>query len=145
MTHPTPTTPSNHTRAGFSPLLLGVGALLAGTGVAAGAMGAHGLRAMLSDHMLGVFEIAVRYQIYHALALVALAALAPQLPRRNLQITGGFFIAGILLFSGSLYALALTGMRPLGMLTPIGGSCFMVGWLSLLWSAWRSCSTRQQR
>ncbi len=125
------------TTPAFCPLLLGAGALFAGLAVAAGAMGAHGLRALLSDHMLVVYETAVRYQMYHALTLLVLAALAPHLPRCALRWSAGFFVAGILLFSGSLYALALTGTRPLGMLTPIGGSCFLLGWLSLLWAAVR--------
>lgn len=130
-----PTTP----RSPFCPRLLAAGALFAGLGVAAGAMGSHGLRAMLSDHMLGVYEIAVRYQIYHALALLVLAALSPHLPRTTLRWASGLFIAGILLFSGSLYALALTETRPLGMVTPIGGTCFLAGWVVLVWAGLRQC------
>ncbi|MDO4905074.1 MAG: DUF423 domain-containing protein [Lautropia sp.] len=138
---PTPHPDGGHSRAAgdppFCPLLLGAGALFAGLGVVAGAMGAHALRTVLSDHMLIIYETAVRYQMYHALALLVLTALAPRLPRCTVRWSGGFFIAGILLFSGSLYMLSLTGTRPLGMLTPIGGSCFILGWLTLLWSAFR--------
>ncbi|MDO5101510.1 MAG: DUF423 domain-containing protein [Lautropia sp.] len=132
-------------RAPFCPRLLAAGALFAGLGVAAGAMGSHGLRAVLSDHMLGVYEIAVRYQIYHALALLVLAALSPHLPRTALRWAGGLFVAGILLFSGSLYALALTETRPLGMLTPIGGSCFLAGWVMLVWAACRRCCSKTRK
>lgn len=134
---PAGTTPSAPRTDGLA--FLGTGALFAGLGVAAGAFGAHGLRAMLAEPLLLVYETAVRYQIYHALALIALAALAPRLPARRVRITGGLFVAGILLFSGSLYLLALTGERPLGMLTPIGGTCFLAGWVSLAWHAWATC------
>lgn len=136
-----PTTP----RSPFCPRLLAAGALFAGLGVAAGAMGSHGLRAMLSDHMLGVYEIAVRYQIYHALALLVLAALSPHLPRTALKWASGLFIAGILLFSGSLYALALTETRPLGMVTPVGGTCFLAGWIVLVWTGLRQCCVQTPR
>ena len=112
---------------------LGTGALFAALGVAAGAFGAHGLRAMLAEPLLLIYETAVRYQMYHALALVALGALA-----------GSLFTLGILLFSGSLYLLVLTGTRPLGILTPIGGSCFIAGWLWLAISAWRAVRTPEQ-
>ncbi|MDO4681930.1 MAG: DUF423 domain-containing protein [Lautropia sp.] len=140
------TTSSSPTpRSPFCPRLLAAGALFAGLGVAAGAMGSHGLRAVLSDHMLGVYEIAVRYQIYHALALLVLAALSPHLPRAALKWAGGLFIAGILLFSGSLYALAITETRPLGMLTPIGGTCFLAGWIVLVWTALRQCCSQTPR
>lgn len=80
-----------------------------------------------------MFETAVRYQMYHALALVALAALAPQLSAP--QWTGWLFVAGILMFSGSLYLLALTGARLLGAITPIGGVCLLAGWGWLLYQA----------
>ena len=111
---------------------LGTGALFAALGVAAGAFGAHGLRAMLAEPLLLIYETAVRYQMYHALALVALGALAGRLPPRAITV------------SGSLYLLVLTGTRPLGILTPIGGSCFIAGWLWLAVSAWRAVRTPEQ-
>ena len=118
---------------------LGTGALFAALGVTAGAFGAHGLRAMLAEPLLLIYETAVRYQMYHALALVALGALAGRLPPRAITLSGSLFTLGILLFSGSLYLLVLTGTRPLGsILTPIGGSCFIAGWLWLAVSAWRT-------
>jgi len=104
---------------------LGTGALFAALGVAAGAFGAHGLRAILAEPLLLIYETAVRYQMYHALALVALGALAGRLPPRAITVSGSLFTLGILLFSGSLYLLVLTGTRPLGILTPIGGSRFL--------------------
>lgn len=115
----------------------GVGALFAGLGVAAGAFGAHGLRAMLAEPMLVVYETAVRYQMYHALALLVLAVLAVRLPPRTTLLVAGLFTGGIVFFSGSLYLLALTGTRPLGMLTPVGGTLFIAGWAVLAWGALR--------
>ncbi|MDO4636981.1 MAG: DUF423 domain-containing protein [Lautropia sp.] len=113
------------------------GALFAGLGVAAGAIGNHAMRAMLAEPLLLVYETAVRYQIYHALALLAVAALASRLPAGAVRTVSWLFIAGIICFSGSLYLLALTGSRPLGILTPVGGSCFIAGWLWLAWATWR--------
>ncbi|MBD3658074.1 MULTISPECIES: DUF423 domain-containing protein [Marinobacter] len=99
----------------------------------AGAFGAHGLRGMVSGRELEVFQTAVTYQIYHALALVLVAVLVGQLAsRRLLVVAAGFFVAGILLFSGSLYLLVLTGLRGLGPVTPLGGVCFMAGWALLV-------------
>lgn len=112
------------------PLVVGAGlALLA---VMAGAFGAHGLRGIVSDRGLEVFQTAVTYQMYHALALVLVAVLqALGLPRRVLRVSAGFFLAGIVLFSGSLYLLVLTDIRWLGPVTPVGGVCFMVGWATM--------------
>src|SRR5579864_8113295 len=99
-----------------------IGALAGFLGVAAGAFGAHGLRSRLSADMLGVFETAVRYQMYHALALVATAAAIGRLGDARLLVTAGWaFVVGIVLFSGSLYALALSGVSVLGAITPLGG------------------------
>lgn len=108
-----------------------IGALAGVVGVALGAFGAHGLRARLSPEMLAVFETGVRYQMYHALAMIALGALAPTLSARLPTIAGWAFLVGILLFSGSLYVLALTGIRSLGAITPLGGVAFLVGWACL--------------
>jgi uncharacterized membrane protein YgdD (TMEM256/DUF423 family) len=108
---------------------LAAGALLALFAVMAGAFGAHGLRGMVSDRSLEVFQTAVTYQMYHAIALVLIALLsATGLSRRLLGAAAGFFLAGTLLFSGSLYLLVLTDIRWVGPVTPLGGLCFMVGW-----------------
>lgn len=108
-----------------------MGALAGVVGVALGAFGAHGLRGRLAPDMLAVFETGVRYQLYHALALVALGALAPTLAGRLHTIAGWSFAAGIVIFSGSLYVLALTDIRALGAVTPLGGVAFLVGWACL--------------
>lgn len=100
-------------------------------GVGLGAFGAHGLRGRLSPEMLAVFETGVRYQMYHALALLATAALMTRADGRAVVVAGWSFTAGILIFSGSLYALALTGVTILGAVTPIGGVAFLIGWLAL--------------
>lgn len=105
-----------------------LGAVAGFTGVTLGAFGAHALRARLSPEMLAVFETGVRYQMYHALALVATAALMPQMDGRLVAWAGWSFVAGILLFSGSLYVLALTGITVLGAITPLGGVAFLLGW-----------------
>jgi uncharacterized membrane protein YgdD (TMEM256/DUF423 family) len=112
-----------------------VGALAGGLGVALGAFGAHGLRGRLGPDMLAVFETGVRYHMYHALAIVLVAALALRLESRWLPTAGWAFTAGILLFSGSLYALALTGITVLGAITPLGGLAFLVGWGCLILAA----------
>jgi uncharacterized membrane protein YgdD (TMEM256/DUF423 family) len=111
-------------------LLLGsIGGFL---GVALGAFAAHGLRARLSPDMLAVFETGVRYHMYHSLALLAASAVIGHLgPARLLVSAGWLFVAGIALFSGSLYALAMTGVSTLGAITPIGGLAFLGGWACL--------------
>jgi uncharacterized membrane protein YgdD (TMEM256/DUF423 family) len=107
-------------------------AILGFLGVALGAFGAHGLRSRLSPEMLAVFEIGVRYQMYHVFALLAVAAAIGHFgPVRLLTIAGWSFIAGTLIFSGSLYALVLTGTGMLGAITPIGGLGFLIGWACL--------------
>jgi len=109
-----------------------VGSLVGFLGVAAGAFGAHGLRSRLSPEMLAVFETAVRYQMYHVFALLITAAVMGRLgDARLLTLAGWSFITGIVLFSGSLYALALTGISGLGAITPLGGLAFLVGWACL--------------
>ena len=108
-----------------------VGALMGGIGVAIGAFGAHGLRGRLSPEMLAVFETGVRYHMYHALAILLTAAVMPRLDGRAVVVAGWSFMAGILLFSGSLYALALSGVTTLGAITPLGGVAFLIGWISL--------------
>jgi len=109
-----------------------IGAVLGFLGVAFGAFGAHGLRSRLSADMLAVFETAVRYQMYHVFAILIVAAAIGHLGNaRMLVIAGWCFTAGVLLFSGSLYALALTGTGALGAITPFGGLLFLAGWVSL--------------
>ena len=125
-------------RRGFLRLPLLAGAFLALVAVMAGAFGAHGLRNLVSERGLEVFQTAVTYQMYHSIALVLLALLAAQgLSRKLLAWSAGFFLAGILLFSGSLYLLVLTDIRWIGPITPLGGLCFMVGWALLITSGLR--------
>jgi uncharacterized membrane protein YgdD (TMEM256/DUF423 family) len=107
------------------------------TGVALGAFAAHGLKQRLSPEYLEVFHTGVTYQLFHALALLAVALLAAHLPGRLLLWAGGLFAVGILLFSGSLYALTLSGIGRLGIITPFGGLAFLLGWLCLGLAAWR--------
>lgn len=106
-----------------------LGALAGLLAVMAGAFGAHGLRHVVSERGLEVFQTAVSYQMYHALMLVT-ASLMPALgrSRRLLAMACGFWLAGMLLFSGSLYLLVLSGAQWLGPVTPIGGVCFVIGW-----------------
>ncbi|MFI5235947.1 MAG: DUF423 domain-containing protein [Gemmatimonadales bacterium] len=115
-----------------------LGALLAGLAVAAGAFGAHALKDRLSPGDLAIFETAARYQMYHALALLALAGIASRWPGPLLSWAGWLFVAGIALFSGSLYALALSGVRLLGAITPLGGLSFLAGWTCVALAAYRA-------
>lgn len=111
-------------------------AILGFLGVAFGAFGAHALRSRLTPEMLGVFEIGVRYQMYHVFALLAVAAAIGHFGQtRLLLIAGWAFLAGVVIFSGSLYALALTGTTMLGAITPIGGLSFLIGWACLAFFA----------
>jgi uncharacterized membrane protein YgdD (TMEM256/DUF423 family) len=114
-----------------------LGAVLAGVAVAAGAFGAHGLRDRLAPEMLAVFETAVRYQMYHALALLVVAWATTRWPESAAGLAGWLFTAGIAIFSGSLYVLALSGIRWLGAITPLGGVCFLAGWGVLAWTVLR--------
>ena len=112
-----------------------IGALAAFIGVALGAFGAHGLRSRLSADMLAVFETGVRYQMYHALAILIVALAAARLDGWLIRAAGWLFTGGIVLFSGSLYALALSGVTILGAVTPIGGLAFLGGWACLVLAA----------
>jgi uncharacterized membrane protein YgdD (TMEM256/DUF423 family) len=107
------------------------------TGVALGAFAAHGLKNRLSSEYLAVFQTGTHYQLIHALALFGVALLTLHTPGRLLQAAGGLFALGILLFSGSLYLLSLTGISKLGMITPFGGLAFLAGWACLGVVAWR--------
>ncbi|OGB92763.1 MAG: hypothetical protein A3H39_13205 [candidate division NC10 bacterium RIFCSPLOWO2_02_FULL_66_22] len=114
-----------------------IGALLAALGVGAGAFGAHALRARLAPELLTVFETGVRYHLIHALGLLAVAWAATRWPGQATQAAGWLFLAGIVLFSGSLYGLSLSGIRALGAITPLGGVAFIAGWLTLAWAVWQ--------
>lgn len=103
--------------------------------VAAGAFGAHALKSRLAPELLATFEVGVRYHVYHGLALIAVSILAARHGSAAVSFAGFAFVLGTALFSGSLYLLALTGLRWLGAITPIGGVFFLAGWLALAWSA----------
>ena len=115
-----------------------IGAVSAFIGVAAGAFGAHGLKDRLSADMLATFEVGVRYQMYHAFALIAAAWAVSRWPGALATSAGWLFIAGTIVFSGSLYLLSLTGQRWLGAITPLGGLAFLAGWLCLAGACWKS-------
>ena len=124
--------------------IVALGSVLAGLGVVFGAFGAHGLRGRLSPDLLEVFEVAVRYQLYHAIALVlaGLLAMVGAQSRGAVRDDGtgaaaACFALGIAVFCGSLYALAFTGLRWLGAITPLGGLAFIAGWFLLARAAWR--------
>lgn len=126
-----------------------LGALSAALGVAAGAFGAHALRARVEPRLLEVFETAARYQLYHAFALIAVswmltrnsgvaATVSGSLHGTRVALASGWlFVAGTVFFSGSLYAMTFTGIRALGAITPIGGVCFIAGWICLAVAAAR--------
>ncbi len=109
----------------------GLGCLLAGTGVAAGAFGSHALAQSLPEEQLSTFRIAVRYQLVHGLALLAVALAAVHWPGTMLHVAGWCIFAGIVLFSGSIYVLTLSETKWVGFVTPIGGTMLMIGWLML--------------
>jgi uncharacterized membrane protein YgdD (TMEM256/DUF423 family) len=114
-----------------------VGCICAGLGVAAGAFGAHMLKGMLDQPMLAVYDTATRYQMYHAFGMV-LSGFAVRIGRdAGAAKAGWMFLAGMLLFSGSLYGVSLLGVRWLGAVTPVGGALFILGWAILAWRAWR--------
>jgi uncharacterized membrane protein YgdD (TMEM256/DUF423 family) len=110
-----------------------LGSIAGALAVAVGAFGAHALRGRVGEEMLNTFEIGARYQMYHALALLAVAWVSSRWPGPAVSTAGWLFVAGIVLFSGSLYLLALTGQRWLGAVTPLGGLCFLGGWILLAW------------
>jgi len=121
----------------FDRVFFSVGAVFGALGVVAGAFGAHGLKAWVSPELLAVFETGVRYHLIHALALLAVAWASTRWASAAIRAAGWLFVAGILVFSGSLYVLTLTGIRALGAITPFGGVAFIAGWLLLAWGAWR--------
>ena len=114
------------------------GAVLSGLGVLVGAFGAHGLRDRVTADMLAVFETGVRYHLIHGLAVLAVAWAASRWPSAWIGAAGWLFAAGIVVFSGSLYILAISGVRWWGAVTPIGGVCFLAGWAALAVGALRA-------
>jgi uncharacterized membrane protein YgdD (TMEM256/DUF423 family) len=110
-------------------LFLLIGSVSGALAVMLGAFGAHGLKEKLSEKMLANYMTGVEYHFYHTFALLAVGILALHLPSRQLTAGGWAFLTGIMLFSGSLYAMALTGVTKLGMITPLGGLAFIVGWV----------------
>lgn len=111
------------------------GSISAFLAVALGAFAAHGLKSKLPPEMLEIFEVAVRYQMYHALAQIAVAWALGRWPGGAVTAAGWLFLAGTVIFSGSLYLLSVTGLRWLGAIAPIGGLAFLLGWLLLSWGA----------
>ena len=118
-------------------LFLALGSVSALIGVALGAFAAHGLKERLAPELLATFEVGVRYQMYHAFALIAVAWACTRWPGALVTASGWLFVAGTLLFSGSLYALCISGEKWLGAVTPAGGLALLAGWLCLAWGAWQ--------
>jgi len=120
-------------------LFVSLGALAAALGVVLGAFGAHALKARLPAEMLAVWQTAVQYHLWHALGLIGVGLLVQHLPASGpVRLAGWLMLAGIVLFSGSLYVLALSGARWLGAITPFGGACFIIGWLALAYAVVRT-------
>ena len=118
-----------------------IGSVSAFIAVALGAFAVHGLKNRLSQEMVNIFDVGVRYHFYHALALLAVAWAYSRWPRAEVAAAGWLFLAGTVIFSGSLYLLSLTGVRWLGAITPIGGVAFLLGWLGLIWGVWKGAPT----
>lgn len=116
-------------------IFFALGALSAFIGVAAGAFGAHGLNGRISAEMLSIFEVGVRYQMYHAFGLIAASWAQQKWPSAIITAGGWLFLAGTILFSGTLYLLSISGARWLGAITPLGGLAFLAGWGCLMWGA----------
>lgn len=120
-------------------LFLIVGAIAMALAVALGAFGAHGLKNMLTEEMLDIFETGVRYHFYHAIGLLLISFVIQFMPSSSLlHWSGWLMVAGILIFSGSLYLLSILGIRWLGAITPIGGVCFIISWILLAVAAWQN-------
>lgn len=115
----------------MSNVFIGLGALSAFISVAAGAFGAHALKQVLDTDMLAVYHTAVDYQFFHSIGLIIIGALQKISPRNRLTLAAWIMLAGIIIFSGSLYVLSTTGIKWLGMITPVGGVCFLAAWLIL--------------
>jgi uncharacterized membrane protein YgdD (TMEM256/DUF423 family) len=119
-------------------IFFALGSISAFLAVGLGAFGAHGLKGRLTPELLATFEVGVRYQMYHALALLAVAWACTKWPGPFTTAAGWLFIAGTVIFSGSLYGLSLTGVRWLGAVTPLGGLALLAGWGCLAWAALKS-------
>jgi uncharacterized membrane protein YgdD (TMEM256/DUF423 family) len=119
-------------------LFFALGSLSAFLGVALGAFAAHGLKSRLPADLFAIFEVGVRYHMFHALALLGVSWAASRWSSSAIHAAGWLMVAGTVLFSGSLYALALTGVRKLGAITPLGGVAWLVAWALLAWAAWRA-------
>ncbi len=115
-----------------------IGSALAALAVAIGAFGAHGLKSRVSADDLVIFETGVRYQIYHSLALILLGLIGVNFQSNIVQLPAILFLAGIIIFSGTLYLIPLTGLRWLGAITPIGGTALILGWIVLIFNLIRS-------
>jgi uncharacterized membrane protein YgdD (TMEM256/DUF423 family) len=115
-----------------------IGSVLGGLGVAAGAFAAHGLEGKLDPKLLAAFATGARYHLVHAVALLVVAWACQRWSHPGIAVAGWLMIAGVVLFSGSLYAMALSGVRGLGAITPIGGVAFLAGWGLLAWAVLRS-------
>lgn len=116
-----------------------IGAIAMALGVMLGAFGAHGLKNRLTPDLLAIYHTGVEYHLYHALGLLLVGVLVNQFPQvSGLQLGGWLLLAGILIFSGSLYVLAISGVRWLGAITPIGGTAFIAGWVWIAWSLARA-------
>ena len=120
-------------------LFLTIGSILMALAVGLGAFGAHGLKEMLTDEMLDIFETGVKYHFYHAIGLLIVGLVAQLVPNSSLlQWSGWLMFAGIIIFSGSLYILSIAGIRWMGAITPIGGLCFIIAWILLALASWQS-------
>jgi len=121
----------------MSKTILMIAALLMALAVAIGAFGAHGLKSHLSDEMMQIYKTGVEYHFYHALGLLLVGVLSLNMPSGLLNWSAILLMAGIILFSGSLYVLAITGIKWLGAITPLGGLSFIAGWILLFVAVWK--------
>ncbi|HIF18844.1 MAG TPA: DUF423 domain-containing protein [Cycloclasticus sp.] len=117
---------------------IALGALFAFLAVMFGAFGAHALKGQLSEYSIAVYQTATDYQMWHAIGLIVIGLLNLQQPSKHLHRAGWLMLAGILIFSGSLYALSLSGIKILGAITPVGGVCFLIAWLLVAYSTIKS-------
>tara|TARA_B100001123_G_C15191145_1_gene979431 strand:- start:327 stop:692 length:366 start_codon:yes stop_codon:yes gene_type:complete len=118
-------------------MFFAIGSISAFLGVAAGAFGAHGLKNRLTSEMLEIFEVGVRYQMYHAFGLLVTAWSITQWPQGHGVTAGWLFVVGTIIFSGSLYVLSISGIRSFGAVTPLGGLAFLAGWIYLVRTVWQ--------
>ena len=121
--------------------LIMIGCVVAGVGVAAGAFGAHMLKTILEPPLVAAYDTATRYQMYHAFGMVLVGIVMRVYDDRRLAMAGWLFATGMVLFCGSLYGIALAGLKWLGPITPLGGLTFIIGWGLLGWRVWKGVST----